>query len=110
LAGISKVSKVASNLENLGLDNEDDEDVNRHGLRGISVSSEDPILDLFSQIVELGTGEALVFAPSAIVSLKSQSCLGQETKVTPRKLGHHVLRVIIRDRITADGGKSIMAS
>ncbi|KAI3325815.1 hypothetical protein HD806DRAFT_521309 [Xylariaceae sp. AK1471] len=110
LAGISKVSKVTSKLGNMSLDNEGEEEASRHGLQGITVSSEDPVLDLFSQIVELGTGEALVFAPSAIVSLERQNSLGQETKVTPRKLAHHVLRVVMRDRITADGGKSIMAT
>ncbi|KAI0532639.1 hypothetical protein GGR58DRAFT_522633 [Xylaria digitata] len=103
LAGISKVSKVTNYADSMGVD--DQEDVDYHGLLGISVSSDDPILDLFRQIVELRTGEALVFAPSAITSLEKQGL-----KVTPRKLAHHVLRVFMRARITADGGRSIMAS
>ncbi|KAI0517846.1 hypothetical protein F5B22DRAFT_602706 [Xylaria bambusicola] len=106
LAGISKVSKLTNKLDNMGIDDDDDDDeANRHGLRGIAVSSDDPILDLFSQIVELRTGEALVFAPSAIVSLEKQG-----SKVTPKKLAHRVLRVVMRARITMDGGRSIMAT
>lgn len=104
LAGISKVAKLTKGVDDLGVDDED-EGTSRHGLRGISVSSDEPILDLFSQIVELRTGEALVFAPSAIVSLDTQGA-----KVTPKKLAHLVLRVVMRARITADGGRSIMAS
>lgn len=103
LAGISNVSKLTNQMDSMGFD-DDDDGGNCHGLRGISVSSEDPILDLFAQIVELRTGEALVFAPSAIVSLATQG-----PKVTPRKLAHHVLRVVMRARISADGGRSIMA-
>ncbi|KAF2963301.1 hypothetical protein GQX73_g10276 [Xylaria multiplex] len=102
LAGISKLSKVNS-ADSMGSDEQDEAD--HHGLLGISVSSEDPILDLFRQIVELRTGEALVFAPSAITSLEKQGL-----KVMPRKLAHNVLRVFMRARITADGGRSIMAS
>ncbi|KAI1746985.1 hypothetical protein F4782DRAFT_543880 [Xylaria castorea] len=107
LAGISKVTRVNSRISDM---NANDEDIISYGLRGISVSAEDPIFDLFSQIVKLRTGEALVFAPSAIVSLERQSRPGHGIKVIPRKLAHHVLRVVVRARITADGGRSIMAS
>ncbi|KAH8166867.1 hypothetical protein CIB48_g1400 [Xylaria polymorpha] len=106
LAGISKVARVVSKIDNTDAD---DEDIG-YGLCGISVSADDPIFDLFSQIVELRTGEALVFAPSAMVSLGKQNSLEHGIKVTPRKLAHHVLKVVMRARITADGGKSITAS
>ncbi|KAJ2998735.1 hypothetical protein NUW58_g228 [Xylaria curta] len=108
LAGISNLSKVTSRFNSTELD--DEQKKNHNGLHGVAVSADEPILDLFSQIVELGTGEALVFAPSAIVSLGQQSISGREPKTVPRKLGHHVLRAIVRRRITADGGRSIMAS
>ncbi|KAI1293181.1 hypothetical protein F5Y03DRAFT_411422 [Xylaria venustula] len=104
LAGISKVSKLTNKAHREDISGEE-ENTGRHGLCGISVSSDDPILDLFSQIVELGTGEALVFAPSAMASLENQGA-----KEIPRKLAHRVLRVVMRARITADGGRSIMAS
>lgn len=108
LAGISKVSRIAHRSGHADVG--DDEEACLDGLRGLDVSPQDPILDLFSQIVELRTGEALVFAPSAIVSMQKQNAPQQEQKMTPRKLGHQVLRVVIRARITEDGGRSIMAS
>ncbi|KAI1271573.1 hypothetical protein F5Y07DRAFT_413424 [Xylaria sp. FL0933] len=103
LAGISKVSRLTNKAA--GVNDYDEEDTESHGLSGIDLSADDPILDLFSQIVELPTGEALVFAPSALVSLEKK-----HGKLVPKKLAHRVLRVVMRARITADGGKSIMAS
>ncbi|KAI1433787.1 hypothetical protein GGR50DRAFT_666429 [Xylaria sp. CBS 124048] len=109
LAGISKVAKVTS-----GVDDEtamsEEEDTSLCGLRGISVSPDDPILDLFAQIVELHTGEALVFAPNAVVSMKVQTRSTPDSAIKPKKLAHHVLRVVVRARITEDGGRSIMAA
>lgn len=107
LAGISKVSRLAHKSDNVGID---DEETGLSGIRGLDLSPQDPILDLFSQIVELRTGEALAFAPGGIVSMKKQKDPQGGEKMTPRKLGHQVLRVVIRGRITEDGGRSIMAS
>ncbi|KAI1363206.1 hypothetical protein F5Y08DRAFT_354724 [Xylaria arbuscula] len=104
LAGISKVSKLTNKVQDMDLNDGSEED-NFRGPRGISVSSDDPILDLFAQIVELRTGEALVFAPSAVVSLATHG-----SKTMPQKVAHRVLRVVMRARITADGGRSIMAA
>ncbi|KAI8633509.1 hypothetical protein F5Y19DRAFT_413913 [Xylariaceae sp. FL1651] len=110
LAGISTVSKVVSKDNNMGLDDKDtDNETSQCGLRGIAVSSNDPISELFSEIVGLHTGEALVFAPSAIVCLDEQYSLGQKKRKVPKKLAHRVLRVVMRARITTDGGRSIMA-
>ncbi|KAI1822199.1 hypothetical protein F4861DRAFT_541186 [Xylaria intraflava] len=108
LAGISKVAKVTRGVDDAEIGEE--EDPNHCGIRGIAVSPDDPIIDLFAQIVELHTGEALVFAPNAMLSLNGQNRSTRDTGVTPRKLAHHVLRVVVRARITADGGRSIMAS
>ncbi|KAJ8124305.1 hypothetical protein O1611_g9336 [Lasiodiplodia mahajangana] len=107
LAGMTQVSKATSLSSNMDID--DDED-SCDGIRGVSVSPDNPISDLFSRIVALRTGEALVFAPNALVSLQTQGNWGQELKTTAKKLAHHVLRVVIRARVTADGGRSIMAS
>ncbi|KAI1173382.1 hypothetical protein F4777DRAFT_557903 [Nemania sp. FL0916] len=104
LAGISKVSKVERSASI------DDEEMICDGLQGVTISGDNPIIELFSQIVGLRTGEALVFAPSAILSLERQDGLGDEQISRPKKLAHHVLRVVMRARITADGGKSIMAT
>jgi hypothetical protein len=92
------------------------------GIKGISLDSENPALELFAKIVSLRVGEALVFSPSAIIgvdkvaldsSLKSIgvnsiSLDGASSNV--HRLGNGVLKVRIRSRVTADGGRSIMAS
>ncbi|KAI0188226.1 hypothetical protein F4808DRAFT_443162 [Astrocystis sublimbata] len=56
------------------------------------------------------TGQALVFAPSAAVALDRQSMHRHGLKAISKKLVSHVLRVIAGLRITADRGRSIMAS
>ncbi|PSR78480.1 hypothetical protein BD289DRAFT_486017 [Coniella lustricola] len=58
--------------------------------------------DLFAEIVKLRVGEAFLFAPSAIIRP-----VGTDTV---EKLSHGVLKVRVRQRVTADGGRSIMAS
>ncbi|POR36349.1 Uncharacterized protein TPAR_03449 [Tolypocladium paradoxum] len=79
-------------------------------------------LELFSKIVALGTGEALMFAPSAILAARGQatsrsttasrsedSSQGPGVGVELVRLGHGVMKIRIRRRITQDGGRSIMA-
>lgn len=56
---------------------------------------------LFAQIVELRVGEALVFSPNAVVGISDGGAA--------KKLGSGMLKVRVRNRVTADGGKSIMA-
>lgn len=115
LAGISKLSQVTRAVDAANGDADEDEDEDDRGaalsqrMRSLDISKGDPILDLFAKIVMLRTGEALVFAPSAVVSLESQDPNGG-VKAVPRKLAHNVLRVVVRDRITRDGGQSILAS
>jgi hypothetical protein len=62
--------------------------------------------EMFQDIVSLATGEALLFSPNAIVSLEQTQ--GSRRK-TPVRLGHGVLKLRIRERVTQDGGKSVMA-
>ena len=57
---------------------------------------------IFTEIVELEPGEALMFCPSAMLELVDGEA--------PRKLGMEWLKVRIRRRLTKDGGKSILAS
>ncbi|KAI5781295.1 hypothetical protein EDC01DRAFT_710193 [Geopyxis carbonaria] len=66
----------------------------------ISKAAPDEGRALFESIVELGVGEAVVFAPSAVVAGE-----GGEG----RRLGPRGMRVKMRKRITWDGGKSVMA-
>ncbi|KAM0347310.1 hypothetical protein ACHAPU_004829 [Fusarium lateritium] len=63
--------------------------------------------DLFSNIVGLRTGEALLFCPSALVDVGSLKPSKVESSFV--QLGTSTMKVRIRKRITADGGKSIMA-
>lgn len=71
---------------------------------------------MMSEIVELNVGEALLFAPSAmlqVIDLKEEGEKKNGEVVHSRrvkKLGVEYLSVRIRARVTVDGGKSIMAS
>ena len=60
---------------------------------------------VFQKIVQLSVGEALLFAPSAIVGVTKDE-KGEEHR---KKLGTGYLRVRIRERVTDDGGQSVMA-
>lgn len=63
--------------------------------------------DILTQIVELGVGQALVFSPSAMLGVDDQDGNG-----SPRmqKLGTQYIKVRVRQRMTVDGGKSILAT
>ncbi|PWY93089.1 hypothetical protein BO94DRAFT_615903 [Aspergillus sclerotioniger CBS 115572] len=58
---------------------------------------EEVATSLFEDIVRLGVGEALVFAPNAVVGTGM------------RKLGEGVLGVKVRARLTEDGGRSLLS-
>lgn len=108
VAGISMASKLNNRTgENNDQDKGRSGTVSASSLYDIVASSSDPIIELFSHIVKLKTGEALVFAPSAIIDFEKQN--SQEAKSNSTRLAHRILRVVIRARITMDGGKSIMA-
>lgn len=101
---------------------------------GAVQSNQDADMNLFSQILALRTGQALLFAPSAAISIrevtgasldgslqKSESagyCVrptGSGGDVAMRetqllRLGHGFMKVVVRRRITQDGGCSVMAS
>ena len=57
---------------------------------------------IFETIVNLNVGEALLFSPSAMLSVKNDGEID--------KLGMAYLKVRVRKRMTADGGRSILAS
>ena len=70
------------------------------------------IRKIFGEIVNLDVGEALVFSPSAMLDVVGGGRIGGrmgETGERIEKLGTGYLKVRIRKRITADGGKSILA-
>ncbi|KAI1098362.1 hypothetical protein F4804DRAFT_324981 [Jackrogersella minutella] len=112
LAGISTASKVARRLDDMNHDNDNELGAidGVSGIHGIGISSSDPILELFSRIVKLKTGEALVFAPSAITGFENQCPQAGEVSCVHKRLAHNVMSVVVRGRITLDGGQSIMAA
>ncbi|KAF4332190.1 hypothetical protein FBEOM_14011 [Fusarium beomiforme] len=74
-----------------------------------------PASELFSKIVQLRTGEAFLFAPSAIVDASSGSHAEKSAGENGGGwqlvfLGDGIMKIQVRNRITTDGGKSVMAS
>ena len=63
--------------------------------------------DIFEQIVELNAGQALVFSPSAMIGVDDQDGNGSQRML---KLGTQYMKIRVRERITADGGRSILAT
>ncbi|KAE8152218.1 hypothetical protein BDV25DRAFT_138033 [Aspergillus avenaceus] len=61
---------------------------------------------LFDRIVQLRVGEALLFAPSAVV----KASLREDGQVQFHQLGSDYLTVKVRQRLTTDGGKSVCSS
>ncbi|RBR09934.1 uncharacterized protein FIESC28_09680 [Fusarium coffeatum] len=64
--------------------------------------------DLFSHIVSLETGEALLFCPSALIDIRAARACNSKSSLM--QLGSSAMKVRIRKRITADGGQSVMAN
>lgn len=69
-----------------------------HRYRSISPS------ELFPTVVNLRTGEALLFSPGAVVATA-----GNGTSWQAVYLGTGIMKVRVRHRVTADGGRSVMA-
>lgn len=63
--------------------------------------------DIFDQIVDLNVGQALVFSPSAMLWVDHQHDSGGGRML---KLGTQYMKVQVRNRVTADGGRSILAT
>ncbi|KAF6832648.1 hypothetical protein CPLU01_06044 [Colletotrichum plurivorum] len=72
----------------------------------IGGKGEDAVLELFAIIVSLHTGQALVFAPSAVLELGAKV---KDREAPILRLAHRALKVKVRSRLTKDGGKTVMA-
>ncbi|KAK2046151.1 hypothetical protein LZ31DRAFT_540739 [Colletotrichum somersetense] len=94
LAGISSVSAAMPEQQDLSGE-----------VRPVVVGDRDMAGELFAKIVSLQTGQALVFAPSAIIGLGEEKN-GAVTAV--QRLVHRPLLVKVRSRLTQDGGKTVM--
>ena len=73
-------------------------------------ADEGSLEDMFKLIVGLRTGEALVFSPDSLLDIVNASVGIWDTSLTLDPLLDRFVKVRIRNRISADGGKSIMAS
>ncbi|GKU22006.1 unnamed protein product [Fusarium langsethiae] len=71
----------------------------------ISLSSN--LDDLMTHIVELRTGEAILFCPSALIGTSKASDL---LPTIFRRLANGRMKIRVRFRLTEDGGRSIMAN
>jgi hypothetical protein len=100
LAGVSSASRL---LQKALIPTQDCIDIHT-----VSVDPADPLMDLFSTIVNLRVGEALVFAPSAIVGCHRTEAGEARRRVV--RLGAGIMKVQIRTRVTEDGGRSILAN
>ena len=94
----SHLAGVASNL----LDEEEDEEKTVVRPKGkLTIASK-----VFKEVVKLRVGEALLFAPTAMVGLDADN----EGALALRRLAAGFLKIRIRTRLTTDGGKSVMAA
>ncbi|RYP46859.1 hypothetical protein DL768_006998 [Monosporascus sp. mg162] len=97
LAGISIISRLREKT-----DGRDDEAGRlSDNFKELSIKDTDAATAMFAHIVQLKVGEALIFAPSAV--------LGIDDSLSVKRLSHGVLKVRIRNRVTEDGGRSVMA-
>ncbi|MCJ1285385.1 hypothetical protein MMC26_004725 [Xylographa opegraphella] len=80
------------------------------GVSGLDGEAGRDVRTILKQIVQLEVGEALLFSPTAMVDLvRHGSSSAPEGKSVIEKLGMAYLKIRVRKRLTADGGKSIMA-
>ena len=61
-------------------------------------------------MVNLKPGEALLFSPSAMLRVTKEVIRKGITTEKVKKLGMHYMKIRVRKRLTADGGRSIMAT
>ena len=82
----------------------------RSHLAGVSVGGETSKRDvsgIFQKIADLNAGQALLFSPSAMLGVDQDS---NEARLEMQKLGIGYAKVQVRMRLTADGGRSILAA
>ena len=67
------------------------------------------LMNIFNQIVKLRVGEALLFAPSAIIGVEKKQSENGSEETDMQRLGIGYLKIKIRARVTSDGGRSVFA-
>lgn len=99
LAGASRTARLLKETS----------DTSGHDVDTVSITTVDPLAGLFSEIVNLQVGEALLFAASAAVGSASAGTMGADSSGVIR-LGNGIIKIRVRTRITADGGRSVLAN
>ena len=79
------------------------------GISSIEETSGRDIKQIFELIVNLGAGQALLFSPSAILDAKDESTAKDTLITRVQKLGSRYVKMRVRERLTMDGGRSILA-
>ena len=79
------------------------------GVAGLDGESKRDMQQILRTIVTLGPGEALLFSPSAILSVQDHKPWIKGFKPVVEKLGMRYIKMQVRKRLTADGGQSIVA-
>ncbi|KAI4111950.1 MAG: hypothetical protein LQ345_006652 [Seirophora villosa] len=67
------------------------------------------VKEIFNTIVHLAAGEALLFSPSAMLEAAPPGPLLSSGPLKLQKLGLSYVKIRVRKRLTADGGRSVMA-
>lgn len=65
--------------------------------------------EILNKILKLEIGEALLFSPSMILNI-TEGGTGEAKVPQTEKLGMGYLKMRVRNRLTADGGRSILAA
>jgi len=112
LAGVSSAARMFEKAEHFAGRSAGDDDngvVDKLAadVHGLELGARDLAGDLLSHVVGLRIGEALLFAPSAVIRVDDR--LGAQPAQIKR-LNQSFLKIRVRKRITKDGGRSIMAS
>ncbi len=80
------------------------------GARPAGGNDSSSVADIFHTIVGLQTGDALLFSPTALLDIGVSDLTKPFARPPLQKLTDSYIKLRIRKRITADGGRSIMAS
>lgn len=78
--------------------------------RHLAVPSDMSESDLLDIIVKLQAGQALLFSPSTIIDVNVSTNTAGKKEYKSEKLGRKYMKIGVRERLTADGGKSINAA
>lgn len=77
------------------------------GVSSEGESSKRDVGEIFRQIVNLDAGQALLFSPSAMLGVDGYS---DHQHLSMKKLGTGYVKMRVRQRLTTDGGRSILAT